>query len=110
VRHDAEAQSLLIEPANPPPRAPSAAKATIKTNTNVKEQPMKRRFEFVEGSSAKFWEISTAGADVTVTFGRLGTSGQTQTKTLPDAEAAAKHANKLIGEKTKKGYQEVAST
>ena len=68
---------------------------------------MTRHFEFVEGNSAKFWEISTNGTDVTVTFGRLSTDGQTQTKTLPDAEAAAKHANKLIGEKTKKGYQEV---
>jgi predicted DNA-binding WGR domain protein len=71
---------------------------------------MKRRFEFVEGNSAKFWEISISGADVTVTFGRLGTDGQTQTKTLADTEAAAKHTDKLIAEKTKKGYHEIAAT
>jgi DNA ligase-1 len=108
ARRDAESQPVLIEAATPLPSAPSAAKITIMTNTRIKEQPMKRRFEFVEGNSAKFWEISTNGADVSVTFGRLGTNGQTQTKTLPDAEAAAKHVDKLIGEKTKKGYQEVA--
>ena len=70
---------------------------------------MKRRFEFVEGNSAKFWEISASGADVTVKFGRLGTSGQTQTKSLADVEAATKHVDKLVGEKTKKGYYEVAN-
>ena len=43
---------------------------------------MKRHFELVEGNSSKFWEISTAGNDVTVRFGRIGTNGQTQTKDL----------------------------
>ncbi|HZY88364.1 MAG TPA: DNA ligase [Gemmataceae bacterium] len=108
VRRDSELQPLAGRQTNTSPSAPSAGKSAIKTSTTTKEPSMKRRFEFVEGNSAKFWEISTSGADVTVTFGRLGTAGQTQTKTLPDAEAAAKHANKLIGEKTKKGYQEVA--
>jgi DNA ligase-1 len=90
--------------------APSAPKKPVKTNTNSKESSMIRRFEFVEGSSAKFWEISANGTDVTVRFGRIGTDGQTQTKALADAEAAAKHAGKLIAEKTKKGYAEVAIT
>ena len=107
VRRDSELQPLAGRQTNPSPSAPSAGKSPIKTSTTTGEQPMKRRFELVEGNSAKFWEVSTSGADVTVTFGRLGTNGQTQTKTLADAEAAAKHANKLIGEKTKKGYQEV---
>jgi DNA ligase-1 len=66
-----------------------------------------RRFEFSEGRSNKFWEISTVGTEVTVRFGRIGTEGQTQLKSFPDAAAAAKHVAKLIGEKVKKGYQEV---
>ena len=70
---------------------------------------MKRYFEFVGGTSAKFWEISTRGNDVTVRFGRIGTGGQTQTKTLADAEAAAKHAEKLIASKTTKGYTETVA-
>jgi DNA ligase-1 len=107
VRREAEPQPPLIEPARRSPPNPSVAKASIKSSTTTKEQTMKRRFELVEGDSAKFWEISTNDLDVTVTFGRLGTNGQTQTKSFPDAEAAATHTSKLIGEKTKKGYQEV---
>jgi len=71
-------------------------------NTN-----MTRRFEFNEGSSAKFWEITTSDTSVTVRYGRIGTSGQEQTKTFPDQAAADKHANKLISEKTGKGYVEL---
>ncbi len=109
VRRDSELQPLAGRQTNTSPSALSAAKPPITANTTTKEPSMKRRFEFVEGNSAKFWEISTSGADVTVTFGRLGTAGQSQTKTLADAEAAAKHTDKLIGEKTKKGYQEVTA-
>ena len=38
---------------------------------------MHRRFEFVGGSSAKFWEVSVNGGEVTVCYGRIGTAGQT---------------------------------
>ena len=69
----------------------------------------KRYFEFVGGSSAKFWEIGVSGNEVTVRFGRIDTEGQTQTKTLPDADAAAHHAEKTIAEKTAKGYHETAA-
>jgi len=65
-----------------------------------------RRFEFVGGSSQKFWEISVSGSSFTVRFGRIGTAGQSQTKTFAD-EARAKHeAENLIAEKVKKGYVE----
>jgi predicted DNA-binding WGR domain protein len=70
---------------------------------------MTRHFEYIGGDSAKFWEISPQGNDVTVRFGRIGTQGQTQTKTLADAGAAQRHVEKLIGEKTKKGYVETES-
>ena len=69
--------------------------------------PKARRFEFSDGKSNKFWEIAAGGTDVTVHFGRIGTQGQTQTKSFPDEGGAAKHATKLIEEKMKKGYVEV---
>jgi DNA ligase 1 len=69
----------------------------------------KRYFELVNESSAKFWEVDLSGSDVTVRFGRIGTNGQTQTKTMADSDAAASHAEKLIAEKTAKGYVETAS-
>jgi len=70
---------------------------------------MKRYFEFVGGTSAKFWEIATSGNEVRVRFGPIGTEGQTQVKTLADADTAIKHAEKLIVSKTAKGYRETAA-
>ena len=67
---------------------------------------MTRRFEFVGGSSAKFWEVTVAQATVTVCFGRLGTAGQTNTKSFDSATAAQRHADKLIEQKVSKGYIE----
>jgi predicted DNA-binding WGR domain protein len=69
--------------------------------------PDARRFEFVEGTSKKFWEVFAAGSDVTVRFGRIGTDGQTQVKPHPTEAAALSALEKLIKEKTGKGYKEV---
>jgi DNA ligase 1 len=66
-----------------------------------------RRFEFSDEKSHKFWEVAVQGVEVTVRFGRIGTQGQTQTKSFPDEAAALKHADKLIREKTGKGYRQV---
>ena len=67
---------------------------------------MKRRFEFIEGSSAKFYEVLVSGNEVSVTFGRIGTNGQTQTKQFANSADAQKHADKLIAQKLGKGYVE----
>jgi predicted DNA-binding WGR domain protein len=68
-----------------------------------------RRFEFVEGSSSKFWEVSVNGNEVTMRFGRIGSTGQTQTKSFSDQAAPTKQAEKLVSEKLKKGYLEIGS-
>jgi predicted DNA-binding WGR domain protein len=67
---------------------------------------MKRRFEFVQGTSSKFYEVEVAGNAVNVTFGRIGTAGQTQTKHFTNSAEAQKHADKQIAQKLKKGYVE----
>ena len=88
--------------------AKGAKAATPKTAAASKPAPAAaRRFEFADGGSHKSWEIAVAGAEVTVRYGRIGAQGQTSTKTFADAATAAKHADKLIGEKTDKGYREV---
>ena len=69
---------------------------------------MTRRFEFVGGESAKFWQASVKDCTVIVTFGRVGVDGQQVTKSFANYGAAQKHADKLIGEKLRKGYVEVA--
>ena len=65
-----------------------------------------REFEFREGSSDKFWRITLDGKATTVNFGRRGTSGQSQTKQWGSPDEARKNHDKLIAEKTKKGYVE----
>jgi DNA ligase-1 len=76
-------------------------------DTRVAATKTKRRFECVQGSSDKFWEVDLQGSSVSVRFGRNGTQGQASVKNFADAAKAAKHADKMIGEKLKKGYVEV---
>lgn len=67
------------------------------------------RYELIEGTSSKFWEISLDGASFSVRYGRIGTDGQTQTKSFATAEVAATEHDKLVREKTKKGYSLVGA-
>lgn len=64
----------------------------------------KRRFEFAEGGSSKFWEIWRDGTEVRTRYGRIGTDGQITVKVEADEEKARKLCDKLIKEKTTKGY------
>jgi predicted DNA-binding WGR domain protein len=68
------------------------------------------RYEFKDGSSQKFWEVSVAGETLTVRFGKIGADGQTKEKTFDSAEAAAKEKAKLVKEKTGKGYAAVGGS
>lgn len=70
---------------------------------------MTRRFELLDGGTAKFWEVSVSGSELTVRFGKIGTDGQTKTKDLGSAAAAEKERDKLVREKTNKGYADVTS-
>ena len=63
-----------------------------------------RSLTFSEGSSNKFWTIELDGSSHTVTFGRVGTAGQTKTKDFANDAAARKSFEKLVAEKLKKGY------
>lgn len=69
---------------------------------------MKKIFEYSDDKSNKFWSIETNGNEFTVVFGKTGTDGQSQTKSFADSETCEKEAEKLIREKTKKGYVEQA--
>jgi uncharacterized protein (TIGR02996 family) len=69
-----------------------------------------RTFEFDDGKSHKFWNIELTGTSFTVTYGKVGTKGQSQTKSFPDAARAQKEHDKLIAEKLKKGYSETTPT
>ena len=66
----------------------------------------KREFTFSDGKSDKFWNIEIDRNEFSVRYGKSGTTGQTQLKSFDSDEAARKAADKLIAEKTKKGYVE----
>ena len=68
-----------------------------------------QRFEYEDGKSAKFWEISVDGNTHTVRYGRIGSDGQSRAKefaTKSDAEASCE---KLIQAKVGKGYKKAAT-
>ncbi|GMU55010.1 MAG: hypothetical protein AMXMBFR33_41560 [Candidatus Xenobia bacterium] len=65
-----------------------------------------RHFEFSEGSSNKFWEIDLQGDSFVVRWGKIGTAGQSQTKSFASEARAQLEHDKLIAEKVGKGYQE----
>ncbi len=93
VRDDVE----LVE--SPQPEAP----------TKKETQAGKRYFECVTGTSSKFWEVSVEGKEMTTRWGRLGSSGQSKTKSFKDAAAAQAQAEKLVAEKSEDGYVEKGS-
>jgi uncharacterized protein (TIGR02996 family) len=65
-----------------------------------------RTFEYSDAKSHKFWNIELQGKSFTVSYGRQGTVGQSQTKEFADEEKAQKEHDKLVREKLAKGYVE----
>ncbi|EKY6587342.1 WGR and DUF4132 domain-containing protein [Escherichia coli] len=68
-----------------------------------------RHFIYQDEKSHKFWAVEQQGNELHISWGKVGTKGQSQIKSFADAAAAAKAELKLIAEKTKKGYVENAS-
>ncbi|MFO0555015.1 MAG: WGR domain-containing protein [Polyangiaceae bacterium] len=89
-------KAAKAEKAAPPPAAAPASGAG----------PGERYFEFVEGSSSKFWKIKLDGSSFETSYGRIGTSGQISLKEYDSPDKAKKEYEKLVAEKVKKGYVE----
>lgn len=68
---------------------------------------MLRYFELQEGTSSKFWEISLNVNTITTRYGKIGTQGKTTQKDLENPVKAQQEYDKLVKEKTAKGYQEI---
>jgi len=91
----------------PSPKADTVERVTAFVSSYRKSMGV-RRFEMVEGNASKFWEVSCSDCELTVKFGRIGTAGQTKTKEFDEPAEARAERDKLIREKTRKGYEEVA--
>lgn len=92
--------------AEPAPGASEAGEPAARTTTTPAARPGLRRFELVEGTSSKFWEISREGVVVRVRYGRIGSQGQTTLKEHPSEDKARADVDRLVIEKTRKGYSE----
>jgi predicted DNA-binding WGR domain protein len=66
----------------------------------------RRSLRYTDTKSDKFWTITLEGVSHTVQYGRVGTTGQAQTKDFGSEAEARKSYEKLIAEKLKKGYVE----
>ena len=97
------------------PRFPSYVGVRVDVTVNPRLRPAPaaesppgtpRRFEMVQGSSNKFWEVTRDGRSVRVRYGRIGAAEQSKTKEFATDDMASEHADKLIAEKVAKGYCE----
>jgi uncharacterized protein (TIGR02996 family) len=65
-----------------------------------------RTFTFSDAKSHKFWNIDVQGTKFVVTYGKINTAGQSSEKSFVTEEKCQSEADKLIREKTGKGYIE----
>ncbi|VEI00261.1 DUF4240 domain-containing protein [Kaistella antarctica] len=68
---------------------------------------MKRNFINQTGDSNKFWTIEQFEEKYFVQWGKLGTEGRSNEKELGSKDECYKEIEKLIKEKTRKGYLEI---
>ncbi len=66
-----------------------------------------RRFEYIRGNQAKFWEVVRKGAVITTASGKIGKSPKKKTKQLADYMAAEQEFDRLIRDHLRRGYIEV---
>jgi DNA ligase-1 len=106
-----------VELAAPPSAAPAPVafpapgKSGEPSRTFPSASPSEKHyFEFIAGSSSKFWEVSVEGSEMSTRWGRIGSAGQSKTKSFPDEATARTTADKLIAEKSADGYVEKAGS
>lgn len=68
---------------------------------------MLQYFELQDGTSSKFWQISLTAYTIATRYGKIGTHGKTTTKDFDDPAKARQEYDKLVKEKTGKGYKEI---
>ncbi|MFR0152920.1 WGR domain-containing protein, partial [Escherichia coli] len=69
-----------------------------------------KTYIYQDEKSHKFWAVEQQGNELHISWGKVGTNGQSQVKSFADAAAAEKAELRLIAEKVKKGYAEELSS
>ncbi|WP_197325742.1 AAA domain-containing protein [Ralstonia solanacearum] len=94
-------------PSTKPPAAPADAVSDAQEAGSTPAQgELVRAFRFEQGGSHKFWRASLRGTELSVSYGRIGSTGQTNLKQFDSAERARREMDKLVAEKLRKGYVE----
>ena len=64
-----------------------------------------RTFQFSDAKSHKFWTIEVSGNSFTVTYGKVGTAGQTQTKSFASPEQGPGRGRQADPREAEKGLR-----
>lgn len=67
-----------------------------------------RRFEHIRGNKANYWEIARKDATIITRSGKIGSNGSIKEKVLGDYMAAEVEFDRLIRDRIKRGFKEVA--
>lgn len=66
-----------------------------------------RRFEYIQGNQAKYWEVDRRGSTITTWAGKIGGTATPKTKSFDDYMAAEREFDRLIRDKLRRGFTEV---
>lgn len=66
-----------------------------------------RRFEYIQGNQAKYWEVDRRGSTITTWAGKIGGNATPKTKSFDDYMAAEREFDRLIRDKLRRGFVEV---
>lgn len=103
---DSPSKTKRTKPASDSQRT-AKAKITLDSPSKSKARAKKvHRFEFKQGKSNKFWQVSRSGEELVIEFGKIGTDGQKNSKRFASADAAQKQLESLVRQKVSKGYIE----
>ncbi len=94
------AKGYKLEPEMPTKKSPT------KKATKTAKAPAPGGKRYFEAEGTKFWEVWVDGTTFKTRFGKIGASGQIKIKEFSDKASAVSEYDKMIAEKTKKGYVE----
>jgi predicted DNA-binding WGR domain protein len=113
-KNESEEEEEEDKEPEPPKKASKTTKAGPTKSTSAptkvakssESSENKSYLECVEGGSSKFYEITLSGTEVNSRYGKIGTSGQTTSKSFDTVEKAKAFYDKTLKEKSSKGYEQ----
>lgn len=97
----AQAKLAELDAAKKAPEPAPAKPATVAVDAAV--------FHNTQPGHNKFWSVSVQGTAMKTVYGKIGSKGQSTTKTFSSEAAAQAAAGKLLAEKKAKGYEYAGS-